>query len=142
MKKSLRNLAACLGLAFTALTASGQPANDNFANAWTLTGSGATTNGNSGQAQIGIANATKEAGEPNHAGFPGGRSVWFNWTAPTNVTVRIDTIGSAFNTLLAVYTGNAVNALTLVAQNDDVGGGGQQANRSRVEFPAAAGTTY
>jgi hypothetical protein len=123
-------------------SAQAQPANDNFANAWTLTGTSITTNGNSGQVNAGIPNATKEPGEPNHAGFPGGRSVWFNWTAPTNVTVRIDTIGSAFNTLLAVYTGTAVNALTVIAQNDDVGGGGQQGNRSRVEFPAVAGTTY
>ena len=36
-----------------------QPANDNFANAWALTGRNVSTNGNSGQPS----NATKEAGE-------------------------------------------------------------------------------
>src|SRR5215207_6912021 len=91
------------------------PANDLFANAWTLTGRSISTNGNSN-------GATKEANEPNHAGFPGGRSVWFNWVAPTNVTVRIDTAGSGFNTLLGVYTGTSASALTVVASNNDFPG--------------------
>jgi hypothetical protein len=108
------------------------PANDLFANAWTLNGNSISTNGNSNL-------ATKEANEPNHAGFPGGRSVWFNWVAPTNVTVRIDTAGSGFNTLLGVYTGTSVSALTVIASNNDFPGLG---NASRVEFPAVAGTTY
>src|SRR5262245_56089631 len=66
----------CLGL-FLALANRGQaqPLNNNFAAAWTLVGASVSTNGNS-------ANATKETGEPNHAGNAGARSVWFNWTAP------------------------------------------------------------
>src|SRR5688572_18885390 len=122
-------------LLFAAGIAQAQPANDLFANAWTLTGTTVTTNGSSSQP----VNATKEAGEPNHAGFSGGRSVWFNWTAPVGGQTRIDTVGSAFNTLLGVYTGTSVSALTLVAANDNIGGG---LNTSRVEFSAVAGTTY
>lgn len=118
-----------------ALAAKAQPANDLFTNAWTLTGLTLTTNGNSAQPS----NATKEPGEPNHAGFVGGRSVWFTWTAPTNGTLRLSTLGSAFNTLLAVYTGTAVNALTPVAANDNSPAGG---NTSRLDFFANAGTTY
>src|SRR5437867_7002405 len=53
-----------------------QPANDNFANAWLLSGTSVLTNGTS-------TGATKQTGEPNHAGLVDGRSVWFNWTAPT-----------------------------------------------------------
>ena len=51
------------------------PANDNFANAIVLTGNTLTTSGSN------VA-ATKEAGEPNHAGNSGGASVWWSWTAP------------------------------------------------------------
>ena len=123
-------------VAFGANMAQGQPANNHFTNAWTLTGTYAVTNGSTSQPS----NATKETGEPNHAGFVGGRSVWFNWTAPTNGPVRISTAGSGFNTLLAAYTGTAVNALTQVAANDNVAG--QGGNTSRVDFNAQQGTNY
>jgi hypothetical protein len=108
------------------------PLNDNFASAQALLGGFATVPGNT-------ANATKEAGEPNHAGNAGGHSIWFTWTAPSTKAVTIDTINSSFNTLLAVYTGNAVNALTLVVSNDDIAPGFQQ---SRVTFNATAGKIY
>ena len=107
------------------------PPNDNFANAIVLSGSVINTNGTN-------ANATKEAGEPNHANNAGGKSVWWMWTAPATGTATISTIGSLFDTTLGVYTGSAVNALTLVAQDDDAGGN----NTSRVTFPATSGTVY
>jgi hypothetical protein len=81
--------------------------------------------------------ATKETGEPSHAGNTGGKSIWYAWTPTVTATVTIDTIGSAFDTLLAVYTGSAVYALTAVASNDDASG-----VQSRVSFTAVAGTTY
>jgi len=108
------------------------PLNDNFASAQALLGGFATVAGST-------VNATKEAGEPNHAGNAGGHSIWYTWNAPSTKAVTIDTINSSFNTLLAVYTGNAVNALTLVTSNDDIAPGFQQ---SRVTFNATAGTTY
>jgi len=113
-------------------TVQAQPANDAFANAWTLTGALAFTNGST-------VNASKEGGEPNHAGNQGGRSVWFNWTAPKGGQIRVHTIGSEFNTLLAVYTGSAVNALTQIAANNDGPGIG---SASLVTFTATPGTTY
>src|SRR5262249_29149820 len=78
--------------------------------------------------------ATKEPGEPNHAGFAGGHSIWCQYTAAGSGTATIDTFGSNFDTLLAVYTGNAVNALTAIASNDDTSPGTQ----SRVQFSAVA----
>ena len=54
-----------------------QPANNNFANAITITGSSNTVSGSN-------VGATKESGEPNHDGFAGGKSVWWKWTAPSN----------------------------------------------------------
>src|SRR5215468_2668870 len=109
---------------------SGGSSNDAFAAAAALTG-------RSGRVTATSVAATKESGEPNHAGNPGGRSIWYRWTAPATATVTFDTIGSGFDTLLAAYTGSAVNALTQVASNDDASG-----VQSRISFPAVAGTTY
>ena len=82
--------------------------------------------------------ATKESGEPNHAGNAGGASVWYKWTAPVTGTATISTAGSDFDTLLGVYKGSSVGALTTVAGNDDDG-----ANvTSKVTFAATAGVTY
>jgi hypothetical protein len=82
--------------------------------------------------------ATKETGEPNHAGNAGGRSVWWTWTAPFSGSVTFSTEGSGFDTLLAVYTGSGVAALTSVASDDDSG-----SNRtSRATFSAVSGTVY
>jgi hypothetical protein len=111
---------------------SSAPANDFFANRIVLSGSSVTSGGTN-------VKATRESGEPRHAGNAGGRSVWWTWTAPASGTVTIDTAGSNFDTLLAVYTGTSVSALTPVASNDDAGGGTVS---SRVTFAATAGRQY
>ncbi len=59
--------------------------------------------------------ATKEAGEPNHAGQPGGASYWYSYTAPSSGTLEFDTAGSTFNTILAVYTGSGASFSTLTS---------------------------
>lgn len=120
-------------------SASGQsaPPNDLFANATVITAPQAIVTGSN-------VGATKEPGEPNHAGNLGGQSVWWTWTAPTNGTVTLDTTGSSFDTLLAVYTGDSVSNLTLVAGNDDFNQVIAPALdvASTVTFSATAGTTY
>ncbi len=83
--------------------------------------------------------ATKEPGEPAHAGNPGGASVWFAWRATVTGAVGVDTIGSTFDTLLAVYTGDTVSNLTVIAADDD--GANFQFN-SKLTFQAAAGILY
>jgi hypothetical protein len=83
--------------------------------------------------------ASKEVGEPNHAGNVGGKSVWFQWTAPAAGIVSVDTHGSSFNTLLAVYTGNSISTLTAIASNDDDGSAN---GTSGLSFTASAGTIY
>jgi len=107
------------------------PANDNFANRTALI-SGAASAFGSNQG------ASKEGGEPNHAGNAGGASVWWSWTAPISGAWQVSTVGSSFDTTLGIYTGSAVGALTLVAGDDNLGGGGT----SRATFSAVAGTTY
>jgi hypothetical protein len=107
------------------------PSNDDFVNAQLLSGAAGRVTGTT-------EGATRQAGEPGHAGQAGGASVWYRWTPPATGTAAIDTIGSGFDTLLAVYTGSNVAALTAVASNDDFAGPGA----SRVTFPAVAGATY
>jgi len=91
-----------------------------------------------GEFSVSSVGATKEPGEPDHANQRGGTSLWWSWTAPASGTVTISTAGSNFDTVLAVYTGNALNGLTAVAANDDVAG----AVTSAVSFTARAGQTY
>jgi uncharacterized repeat protein (TIGR03803 family) len=107
------------------------PANDNFTNAPVISGTaGSVTGTNVG--------ATEETGEPDHAGFAAGRSVWFQWTAPSTNEVSMTTAGSDFDTILAVYTGTSVNALAEVASNDEF----EADSTSAVTFFPSAGTTY
>ena len=105
--------------------------NDDFADAAVLSGLTGTTSQNN-------AGTSKEPGEPNHADNAGGRSVWFRWTASTNGQFFFNTAGSAIDTLLAVYTGASVNALTTVASNDD----SRLDLTSWVSIQAINGTTY
>lgn len=52
---------------------------------------------------------------------PGGASIWWTWTPSITAEYTVSTEGSAVDTILGIHTGSAVNALSLVAQNDDVG---------------------
>ncbi|NEP89273.1 MAG: S8 family serine peptidase [Okeania sp. SIO2C2] len=110
--------------------ATSEISNDDFANSATLSG----TSDNATTSSI---NASKELGEPNHAGNDGGSSLWWNWTAPSSGLVTLDTFGSDFDTILAAYTGSSVSNLTEIASNDDSSG-----LQSQIVFPAVAGTNY
>ncbi|HPO13590.1 MAG TPA: proprotein convertase P-domain-containing protein, partial [Candidatus Hydrogenedentes bacterium] len=81
--------------------------------------------------------ATVQSGEPNHAGLPCAKSLWWHYTPSESGLCFLDTFGSSFNTQLAVYTGGSVGTLTLVAAD-----GGDKEASSQVTFTAAAGTTY
>jgi hypothetical protein len=123
------------GLIFPRLklgAAVGTPANDQFAGHIVLSG-------DTGQLGANNVNGTKEAGEPNHAGVVGGKSIWWSWTAATDGVAAFTTHGSSFDTLLAVYTGTAVTGLTEIAANNNDGSTGLT---SGVLFTARAGTTY
>ena len=86
--------------------------------------------------------ATKEAGEPSHAGNPGGHSVWYRLNTNSAQQLTLDTRGSGFDTLLAVYTGPqvaTVSTLTPLVSNDDAAAG---TTTSQVSFATAANGTY
>jgi thiol-disulfide isomerase/thioredoxin len=126
-------LAAILGL----LAGSGQaqPVNDLFANRIVISG----TNNRVAGSNVG---ATREAGEPDHAGDSGGASVWWSWLAPSVGTVTISTAGSSFDTVLGVYLGTSVSALTEVASNDDEDYDADILTSKVVIFDVVAGQTY
>ena len=121
------------------------PPNDEFENATPLSGLSAGDYGYAGDRGPGDVNATSEPGEPNHAGNASGQSLWWRWTAPANVSVQVDTCSSLYDngyhpdTVLAVYTGDTVDALSPVASNDDLA---SCAPGSGVAFTARAGQTY
>ena len=111
------------------------PPNDNFAFAQVITGcSGSVTGTNAG--------STHEPGEPEHLlnGEGGTHSVWYQWQSPFNGSVTFDTIGSNYDTALAIYTGSPVNNLVNIGRNDDIEPIVIQT--SRLSFNASAGTLY
>ena len=117
----------------------GLSSNDNFANSAPLTGlKHFVLTENLGSAS--------EPGEPSHwvddFGNPFGpvNTVWWSWAAPASIPVVFDTTGTGNRPILAVYTGNAVNNLTLVASNffDNL----NSSSRSKVGFHAISGQVY
>jgi subtilisin family serine protease len=109
-----------------------RPRNDSFASATRATGSSWTFSG-------GNMDGTSEVGEPSHAGSAPAKSVWWVWTAPSTGTCTLSTSGSAFDTLLAVYQGTSVGALSAVASNDNSASG---VTTSSVSFPVTVGAVY
>lgn len=117
------------------------PINDDFVDATTITGWTGQVAGNN----IG---ATAEPGEPEHAeNFGPYVSVWWQWTAPADGFFNVSTEGSInsttfdeLDTVLAVYTGTAVNALGEIASNDDEDNG--LGYWSEVTTDVYAGVTY
>src|SRR5262249_18787315 len=76
--------------------------------------------------------ATLEQGEPTEGGILT-RSIWSRFSPTQNTRVVIHTFGSEIDTVLAVYTGSAVNALTRVAGNNDFPVPGVSTNGSLVQ---------
>lgn len=89
------------------------PAEDAFARATPITDSFQV----SGSSEF----ATAEGGEPAHANVPATHSVWFKWRSPIAGRVTLDTVGSAFDTVLEVYTGSDFTSLHSIAADDDGG---------------------
>lgn len=124
-----------------------QPANDAFANASAIHLSSNIYDFDDQWVTGSNIGASRETGEPTHAGSVSGHSVWWQWTAPYDGRVEAITRGSNFDTALGVYTGSAVGVLSTVASNDDAetpeqNPTPQRARTSKVNFAATAGTTY
>ncbi len=110
--------------------AASSPSNDNFADAADLGASaGILTQTNY--------LATREVGEPDHAGVHGAASVWYSIVLEQNSNLTVYTAGSSFDTLVAAYAGDSFGDLTLMAENDNAAG-----LTSEITFAAQADTTY
>ena len=107
------------------------PPNDNFVNAIEISETNVTVIGTN-------VNATAETGEPVHAGSPPNHSIWWKWTAPFDGELSIGTFGTYFDTVIAAYTGDQVNNLTLIDENDDV----WPFSFSNLSTDVTAGVTY
>jgi outer membrane protein assembly factor BamB/subtilisin family serine protease len=109
-------------------------ANDAFASAQQLVGDApliTTTN----------LNATSEPRESRVVSGAVGRSLWYEWRAPTNGTFQVSAYSTTADPAIGVYTGDAINNLTSIGTNDDSGIGGANLN-ALVSFTATADTVY
>jgi len=79
--------------------------------------------------------ATKEAGEPDHAGDPGGASVWYAWTPPRSGEAWISLQGAGGPKLLALYEGSGLAALVPLASSSP-------GWYSSLRAPVSAGREY
>ncbi|MCD6338487.1 MAG: S8 family serine peptidase, partial [Verrucomicrobia bacterium] len=114
----------------------GPPENDDFADAAKVPALGAF-----GEDTIVATNnyATVEFNEPRHAGVSSiANTVWWSWSPKFSGPAIVDTAGTAFDAVLAVYTGTSFDDLKVVAAANDVDGKLQP----YVEFTAQQGVTY
>ncbi len=87
---------------------------------------------------IDTSGATTAPDDPNFTCVSGPKynSVWYRYTAAQSEDLVINTFGSAYDTVLAVWTGMR-GSLTSVACNDDSGG-----LQSYLQVPVTQGQTY
>ncbi len=116
------------------------PANDDFADATKVAGSISEEPNGARFLFAGLNgynwNATEEGGEPDHAGDPGGASVWYRWAAPESGTAQISTCCGSPR-LLAVYSGTALGSLTPLGSVSGFGGGVTVAVNGGTEYRIA-----
>jgi outer membrane protein assembly factor BamB/subtilisin family serine protease len=142
-----------LNLTKALTTAANTAPNALFANRTNLVGLDPYTRSNNTDTP-----ATPEAGTPVIASGTG-HSLWWQWTAPENAEVEIDTSGTAggeyatggstYATALGVYTGTSLGSLSTVATSTTYGDeplegstSAAQVAYSEVTFHTTAGQTY
>ena len=89
--------------------------NDSFSAARAL-------DGVKGSLSINTGGATVEPGEPSHGCYGPYGSVWFSFVSETAGSLKLDSSGSTFDNMLAVYTGSSLTGLTRVGFGDDESG--------------------
>ena len=98
---------------------------------------GGVSRGYNGSQVFNTTYATPDPEEPQHCGLTGSASYWYAYTAPADGTLTLDTIGSSFDTYLAVYTYNSpfnsyADLIPIICDNDSAGTNGA----ARLEFAA------
>lgn len=110
------------------------PANDDYANRTILDGT---------DIELLTHNefATTELGEPSqYSSNPGGKSIWFEWTAPRAGTVMVTCTAVGFLVLQDVYTGTSVTGLTVATDRSFTSDPARHA--TTLKFDATAGRSY
>jgi hypothetical protein len=128
---ALAGAAAAAALLAAAPGAFAAPRNDDFGDAVRLR-VGHDVRGN-------INGASKQRGEPRHAGSLATHSVWYRFRSRRKVSIVLGTCSTSFDSVVAVYSGRRLRGLREVDNNNDgcgFGGG------SRVSFTARRGKTY
>lgn len=89
--------------------------------------------------QIDTWNATMASSDPTPSCGRGqnSNSVWYRYTPPASGILDVDTVGSDFDTIIALWKGST-NALSEVACGDDT----EESIQSFIEKQVLAGTTY
>lgn len=110
------------------------PPNDAFANRIAI-------DPNHPLVSVDTTGATRQPGEPTFFASSNSRTVWWDWTAPSDGSATFATAGSAFDTVLGVYTNRATDLQFMIelGTNDDVS---PDDNSSRVSIPVVAGNHY
>lgn len=112
------------------------PANDDFADREVLAGTLPIELTRSN------VEATKESGEYIPGLAPAGHSIWFEWEAPSTDWVTIGSCESEFPTILGVFTGTEIGALTPAASGNADEGPDCPFSQRQYTFKATAGTKY
>ena len=109
--------------------------NDDFANRTPLIGSTGIVAGNNQFASTELGELFHvQQDDPAH-----GRTLWYSWSPPAGAGWFTFDLGSgSFDSLLAIFTGDAVSQLTAIGANDNYG----TRLASRVNFYAVPDTTY
>lgn len=80
--------------------------------------------------------ATRQSGEPSTCGTLKGGTVWFRYRPPRNEGLIVNTFGSSYGTVLAIYDGSKLTDLRALDCDED------QRGNALVSFTAHRGTTY
>ena len=96
------------------LLAAATPTNDMFANRMSLVGLSGSISGTT-------ILASTETDEPLISGILVGESLWWKWTAPQSGQLTVNTNGSDFDSLLAIYTGQQLSSLIPIASINNTG---------------------
>jgi len=106
------------------------PANDDIANATQIT----TLPFND---RVDTTSATPAVDDPTFCNGPGNNTVWYSLTPSHDGVVTIDTFGSDYDTVLALYRGSR-GSLQLLRCSDDTA----TSSQSQISIRVAAGTAY
>ena len=87
--------------------------------------------------------STRDPSEPVHCGVGGGSSYWFAYSPPQDGQVYLDTVGSSYDTVLAIYTYTGTltsyaDLQEIACNNNGVGLG----TASSLDFAALGGHQY